>query len=210
MVRFRLEVAGQVQMDRGIARFADGVADYRPLWPIIEDDFYAQVKDQFKTEGAEGGEKWAELTPEYAGWKEAHYPGKPILQRTGDLISSLTNPNDPNTVRIEQRKTLTLGSRIPYAIYHQTGTEMMTARPEIVLTEAFKRSVMHHVQTYLVQMATQCGFRVKGIGPIQAAQLGAAAQRGFVPGATRPKQMGGRTYHPRERDEKGRFTKSRG
>jgi hypothetical protein len=45
MFRFRLEIAGQVEMDRGIARYADGVADHRPIWPVIEDDFYALEKN---------------------------------------------------------------------------------------------------------------------------------------------------------------------
>ena len=166
-------------MDRGIARFADGLSDYRPVWPIIEDDFYAQVKDQFKTEGEEGGEKWAPLSPATAGYKEAHFPGKPILERTGDLMRSLTNPNDPNTVRIEERKSLTLGTRIPYAIYHQTGTRKMPARKEIQLTEGFKRTTMHHVQQYLVQMATQCGFR-SGEKPLDVGwQQAWAARKGM-------------------------------
>src|ERR1035438_1483669 len=130
MFRVRLEIAGEVQMDRGIARFADGLSDYSPIWPIIEDDFYAQEKSQFKSEGKEGGAGWQPLSGDtgerdekgkmvhsygYAQWKEAHYPGKPILERTGDLMRSLTEPNDPNAVRIEERKTLTLGTRIPYA-----------------------------------------------------------------------------------------------
>jgi phage gpG-like protein len=171
MFRFRLEIAGQVQMDRGIARFADGVTDYRPIWPVIEDDFYAQEKDQFKTEGAEGGEHWKELSAIYEGWKEVHFPGKPILQRTGDLYASLTSGTDANAVKREERKTLTLGSRIPYAIYHQKGTEKMPARPEIQLPEAFKRTTMHHMQVYLVQMASRCGFRT-GMGPLEASRRG--------------------------------------
>jgi phage gpG-like protein len=182
MFRFRLEIAGEVQVDRGIARFADGVADYRPIWPVIEDDFYAQEKDQFATEGAEGGEKWVPLSPEYGAYKEAHFPGKPILQRTGDLMRSLTTPNDPNAVRVEERKTLTLGSRIPYAIYHQSidPRTVLPRRPEIELTEPFKRSAMHHMQTYLVQMASQCGFR-KGTGPLEAGWRETAGARGKGP-----------------------------
>ncbi|MDE2097862.1 MAG: phage virion morphogenesis protein [Patescibacteria group bacterium] len=171
MFRFRLEIAGQVQMDRGIARFADGVSDYRPIWPVIADDFYAQEKDQFKSEGTEGGEEWQQLSPEYEKWKEVHFPGKPILQRTGDLYKSLTSASDPNTVNRQERKTLTLGSKVPYAIYHQRGTSRMPARPEIQLPEAFKRTTMHHMQVYLVQMATRYGFR-EGMGPLEASRRG--------------------------------------
>ena len=208
MFRFRLEIAGEVAMDRGIARFADGIADYRPIWPVIEDDYYAQVKDQFKTEGEEGGEKWAALSPEYAGWKQKHFPDKPILQRTGDLMDSLTNPNSPNGVRREERKTLTLGSTLPYALFHQVGTENMPARPEIVFPEAFKRMAMHHVQQYLVQIASQCGFRVGGIGPLNGGWAQTAAGRGkgplhaHVPGS---QNAGFHGTHERERDSHGRY-----
>ena len=176
MFRFKLEIAGQMQMDRGIGRFADGVSDYRPIWGVIEDDFYAQEKAQFASQGTEGGAGWKALSPDYAGWKEAHYPGKLILQRTGDLYSSLTSGSDPNAVKIEERKSLTLGSRVPYALFHQKGTNKMAARPEIMLTEAFKRSVMHHMQVYLVQMATRYGFRA-GMGPLSVSSMAAGFAR---------------------------------
>jgi len=188
MFRFRLEVAGQVEMDRGIARFAEGVSDYRPIWPVIEDDFYAQEKDQFKSEGAEGGEQWKELAPATAAWKEVHYPGTKILHRTGDLERSLTSPNDPNAVRIEERKTLTLGTRIPYALYHQAGTKRMPARPEIRMPEAFKRSVMHHVQVYLVQIASKSGFRPGGLDPFTASKFGNLFGSGFAPRGSSPRR----------------------
>jgi len=147
-------------MDRGIARFADGITDYRPVWPVIEDDFYSLEARQFQSEGvAGGGEKWAPLSPEYAGYKEAHFPGAKILERKGDLARSLSNANDPNAVHIRERKMLTLGTRVPYARYHQEGTKHMPARPEIQFPEPFKRMAMAHVQQHLVQMATKMGFR---------------------------------------------------
>jgi phage gpG-like protein len=182
-----MEIAGRVEMDRGIARFADGVADYRPVWPVIEDDFYAHVKGQFKSEGEQGGERWKALSEPYGQWKEAHYPGKPILERTGDLVASLTTPNDRNAVRIEERKTLALGSRLPYAAYHQTGSKdggHPPKRVEVILDEAFKRSVMHNVQIYLVTIASQSGFR-GGWSPlsVNGARRGQAGQQGWrIPG----------------------------
>ena len=165
MFRFRLDIAGEVQMDRGIARFSDGVADYRPIWGVIAEDFYETEKKQFKTEGAEGGPyAWQFLSEKYALWKEVHYPGTRILERTGDLERSLTMAGDPNGVLIEARKTLTLGTKIPYAIYHQSiePRKKLPRRPEIMLNEWFKRAVMHHMHGYLVQVATQSGFRPGG------------------------------------------------
>jgi len=189
MIRFRLEIAGEVQMDRGIARFADWVADYRPLWPVIEDDFYAQEKAQFESQGEEGGEKWQELSPEYAGWKEAHYPGKPILQRTGDLVKSLTSGSDPNTVKIEARKTLTLGSKIPYAIYHQSTAprKVLPRRPEIMLTEPFKRETMRNMHAYLVDLATKSGFR-RGLTTLESSRLAKYFGKGIPPKGTSPRR----------------------
>lgn len=179
MFRLRMDIAGEVQLDRGIARFADGVSDYTPIWPVIEDEFYAEERAQFASEGAESGEKWAPLSEAYAQWKEVHFPGQPILRRTGDLERSLTSGSDPNSVKIEQRKQLTLGSRVPYAIYHQSiaPRTKLPRRPMINLTEGFKRGVMRHLQAYLVEIATRVGFRT-GLSPIQSAGLSAAAGGG--------------------------------
>lgn len=176
MFRFKMDIAGETQLDRGIARFSDGVSDYTPIWPVIEDEFYAEEKAQFASEGAEGGEKWAPLSPAYSEWKEAHFPGQPILQRTGDLERSLTSRNDPNGVRVEARKQLTLGSRVPYGIYHQSTAPRtrLPRRPMINLTSAFKATVMRQVQAYLVEIATKVGFRT-GLSPIQSAGLSAGA-----------------------------------
>jgi phage gpG-like protein len=188
MFRFRLEIAGEVQMDRGIARFADGLTDYREVWPIIEDDFYALEAAQFKSEGAEGGEKWPELSAGYAGWKEAHYPGKPILQRTGDLVASLTSGSDPNAVKREERKTLTLGSKIPYAIYHQSPKprRVLPRRPEIMLPADFKRQVMKYLHDFLVNMATKSGFR-RGLTSFETSSIMARSRWGkAVPSWARP------------------------
>lgn len=147
-------------MDRGISRFADGCADYRPIWPVIEDDFYAMEKRQFGTEGvAGGGKKWEPLKPDYEEGKSVHYPGLPILQRTGEMFGSLTERDHPAAVHVEERKTLTLGTTIEYAIFHQQGTSRMAARPEIQFPEEFKRMEMAHIQQYLVRVATAAGFR---------------------------------------------------
>lgn len=177
-----MEIAGEVQVDRGIARFADAIADYRPVWSVIEDEFYAEEKAQFASEGAEGGEKWAPLSPEYAGWKAVRYPGKPILQRTGSLMKSLTSPLDPNAVRVEGRKQLTLGSKLPYGIYHQSiePRRVLPRRPEIMLTKQFATASMRHIQAYLVQVATDAGFRT-GLGPLQSSKLASIFGIGVAP-----------------------------
>jgi phage gpG-like protein len=161
MLRFHLEIGGKERMERGIARIAEGIADFRPVWPAIEDEFRAHIADQFRTKGEEGGAPWAPLSEPYAHWKEVHTPGRPILQRTGDLYRSLTEAHDSNAARVAEGKSLTLGSRLPHAIYHQKGTRRMPARKEIQLSETFKQSVAHHMRAYLVRIAGQSGLNKK-------------------------------------------------
>jgi len=179
MIRFRMDIAGEVQLDRGIARFADGVTDYRPIWGVIEDDFYAEEKEQFRTEGEAGGGRWQPLSEACAGWKAVHYPNTRILERTGALEQSLTRASDSNAVKIERRKELILGTSVPYAIYHQSiePRTRLPRRPVIQVTESFKRGVMRHIHTYLVSMATECGFR-QGFTPGTLESLWATTKRG--------------------------------
>lgn len=192
MLRFTIDVAGERQMDRGIARFADGVSDYRQIWPIIYDDFLAEVKAQFESEGSHGGAQWAPLTdnPEgkgYASWKAAHYPGKPILVREGDLKRSLTEKGAPGAVFHSTPRALVMGTDVPYAIFHQTGTRKMAARPEVRLTEKFKREAMRVIQEFLVQRATELGFR-SGMTPGQVSSVMGAMGRNA---GWKPAYMGG-------------------
>jgi len=159
MLPLCIEVAGETAIHRGIARISEGLDDCRPVWPAIEDDFYALEKAQFASQGAEGGSPWAPLALSTAKWRAVRFPGNPILVRTGDLEKSLTDPHDPNAVCVEGRGELTLGSRLPYGLYHQTGTRRMPARPLIQFSEAFRSAVMRHIQTYLARLASESGLQ---------------------------------------------------
>lgn len=45
----------------------------------------------------------------------------PILKFTGRLAGSITNPNHPEKINyIVNKSTLVLGTKVPYAIYHQS------------------------------------------------------------------------------------------
>jgi len=183
MFRFTLTVAGETQMDRGIARFADGVSDYRPLWPEIYALFLEEERGQFASEGSHGGSQWAPLSPRYAKWKEVRYPGRPILVREGTLRGSLTDRNAPGAVFQPEPRKLVMGSSVPYALFHQMGTRRMPARPEIKLTEPFKRKAMKQLQSYLVERATEAGFR-GGMTPSDVQRVQGAMDKysGWKPG----------------------------
>jgi phage gpG-like protein len=58
----------------------------------------------------------------------------PILQATGRLKDSITDPSSPDGIAmIINRKSLTLGTKVPYGGFLQYGTKFMPARPFILL-----------------------------------------------------------------------------
>jgi phage gpG-like protein len=77
------------------------------------------VTEQFASEGRAGGTPWAALAPSTARRRRT---GTSLLNVTGALLASLTDAGAPGHVEETDGQTLTLGSRLPYAIYHQTGT----------------------------------------------------------------------------------------
>jgi len=173
MFRFRMSAAGGEEMDFGLARFTDGISDWRPIWPVFADTFYAYLRGQFRSVGSEGlGKPWTALSANYAAWKAKHFPGKTILERTGALVASLTSRTAPGAVYQAQAKSLSLGTSIPYGLYHQTGTSRMPQRKEIVFTKSETVELAKLAQMYLVEIATKVGFR-QGLTPLEQSKLSA-------------------------------------
>jgi hypothetical protein len=88
---------------------------------------------QFASEGRAEGTPWPELSPATLRRQRARTP---ILYKTGALLRSLGEPGAAGHVEELEGYSLTLGSRLPYALYHQTGTRRLPARPIIVLSGA--------------------------------------------------------------------------
>lgn len=178
MFRFRMEVAGSAEIDRGFDRFANLIDDWSPVWEPIADAFYAMERRQFATEGGEG-EQWQPLAPGYAEWKAAHFPAMPILQRTGRLYASLTDRNSPDAVFDGGPRYLTLGSKVPYGVYHQSReprSSHLPRRPEIVFSEQSKRALMRVMQMYAVQIAREWGYNLGVTGGQGSGYYKAVAQ----------------------------------
>lgn len=94
---------------------------------ILEDE----VNLQFEGEGV-GPRRgsWAPLKPKYAAWKARHFPGRAPLVRTGRLRAALTQSSAGGALRHYTRTELRYGTAgVPYASFHQTGTDRMVDRP---------------------------------------------------------------------------------
>lgn len=141
------EPGGIAKFSRTFTRFAEYVDDLSQLFRELGRDFRNRIEpQQFSTEGGESG-GWASLSPEYEAWKSRHYSGSTILVRTGALRSSLAGKAGSIT-RIN-KWSAELGTSVPYAGYHQSGTSKMPKRPPIDLSQASRHQWVQIVHKFL-------------------------------------------------------------
>ncbi len=154
LVKIRCEVANEVQLSRA---FETGIAEFLDLrkpFSMMADEFFESMANVFSAEGAfEERSRWQELSPAYAKWKARHFPGRKILERTGRMKRSLTTKGGPDNVLEITPKSLSVGTRVPYAMYHQKGTSRMPMRKIIELTNAQKRRWVRIMHTYMYGVA---------------------------------------------------------
>lgn len=151
-----IDVAGDVQVLSALSRFGEYATDMRDAFDKIADDFQKNVSpERFAKEGP----GWAPLSPAYARWKAREYPGKKILERTGDLKSSLEG--GPGAIRIVTKDALVLGTSIPYARYHQSGTSRMPQREVVRIGQFDRIQWAKIVQAHLVAAAKKAKLEVK-------------------------------------------------
>ncbi len=102
----------------------------RYVYPKLIPIFEAAAEKQFDAEGGGPGGAWSPLSPTYAEWKAKRYPGAPILEATGRLRAALTESMSPFAEREYSDTDFAFGTRnVPYASFHQVGTDRMVARP---------------------------------------------------------------------------------
>ncbi len=78
--------------------------------------------------------KYEDLSPKYKIQKVRKWGFVyPILKASGRLLGSITTPGAESINLVINKRTLLLGSTVPYGIYHQLGTKNMPARPWILV-----------------------------------------------------------------------------
>lgn len=143
-----LSFYGDAQLDRTLARFADNIGDARPAWEVLAERFRRLEVRQFATEGRAASGGWPALSPTYAAWKARHYPGKPILEREGDLKRSLTRR--PFGVEVLEATFMVVGSDVERGRYHQHGGGRLPQRRPVELPEAERRTWARVLQRFIV------------------------------------------------------------
>jgi phage gpG-like protein len=145
--RFTFSVEGETQIDRTLAAYVDNISDATDLWDKLADRFAAAEKRQFNSEGGYGGSTWPDLSPAYAAWKSRAFPGKPILERTGELKRSLTSR--PFGIEVLLPGSMVVGSGLPYGPMHQAGGGNLPRRRPVQLPESERRVWVRYIQNFL-------------------------------------------------------------
>lgn len=149
-IDLRLSLPGLPSLSVGLNRLRTGIADWTSFWrDRFAPFFYGQVLRDFVLEGGNSGASWAPLSPEYATWKASRFPNAGILVRSQALRSSLAGPDAPDAIFRPSGTSLEVGTSVPYARYHQTGTSRMPARPPLRMSMAFMTVVGGELQKWV-------------------------------------------------------------
>lgn len=156
-----IEVQGEEKLKVALTQMADAIEDLTPYWGDVQQEFYKIEKEQFATEGKSGASGWwKQLSMPYADIKARNYGDLPILELTGALGASLTSETATGAITKKEKDSLTLGTSISYAHWHQTGTPkgQMPARPPISLTENQTAQLLRKLTKQLKEVANRNGF----------------------------------------------------
>lgn len=159
-MNFSISVDGTEKASRGFKNLSSLVRDFRPVWPEIHMYFLRATLEEFDAQGARGGTTWKPLSPRYKTWKEKKYPGKPILVLTERLRRSFSVAGRKGVDQIyeENPLSLTMGTAIYYARYHQRGTKRMAARPIIQPTTKDMDRIVSRLYRFIERGARDAGF----------------------------------------------------
>lgn len=150
-VGLELSVLGEEVISRKLLRWQHALDDARPAFARIMRILDAQALEQFATEGAAGGERWAPLAPSTLARKPA---GKSILENSGRLLNSMVEggvSGGGDAVRFLGRQEMRWGTAVPYASFHQHGTSRMPRRRVVQLPELVRRRAVRELQRALVE-----------------------------------------------------------
>ena len=156
MLNVTFDIAGEQQYVRSFEAFDEELRDLRDPLGDVADHLQHVVGEQFLTEGAHGlGLRWVPLNPEYAAWKREHYPGAPLLVRTGAMRDALITDGTRELTAHSLRWGITTqtddeGQPIrEYAIAHQTGRGVVPQRKIIALGSMDRRQIDRIFVTWL-------------------------------------------------------------
>jgi hypothetical protein len=143
-------------LDLTFQRAIDRVTDWRPVWEALAPTFHEEMKKRFDTQGAHGGKgRWVGLsrnTLKSRARRGFPYPAFPIMVNTGTLRDSLTGETE-DTVDERKQYEWAIGTRVKYAIYHQSTAprRMLPRRAVVVVSPQFRLAIIRHMHSWAIE-----------------------------------------------------------
>lgn len=131
----KFDIDPHKQFFKALKKAQQEVADLTEPLKEISDSWFKSNQAIFALKGPG---KYVDLAPSTKKQKAKTGSVYPILERSGKLKQSITNPSDSHAVSdISNKNSLTVGTRVtskgsPYAIFIHHGTKKMPARPVVL------------------------------------------------------------------------------
>jgi phage gpG-like protein len=122
--------------------------NFLPLFTKAKAEISAMNTANFALGGLPSG-GWSPLDPEYGAWKSSRFPGAPPMVRTGKLLASLSGIGPDATFSVTP-KSMTLGTKVEYAKFHQYGTTKMPKRKIIFEPAGFAEKYANDAADWVV------------------------------------------------------------
>jgi len=149
--RLTFDVDGERQVSRAFTAMEADVRDMSEPLGAIGRLIREAIGEQFGSEGARGGAPWQPLSPQYEAWKEAHYPGRPLLVQTGAMRREMLGESAFRVTpeRLVYEPSTASATHPEIAGYHQRGSSPNPARRMVDLTPEDRRGFEREVHDWL-------------------------------------------------------------
>lgn len=125
--------------------------DFRPAFVEVSAILRRAAEEQFDTQGAYGGTKWQELRPTtLERRRRAGSSGSKILEASGLLRRSLTEPGGEGHVQRSTRYTLRWGTKDPAGAILARYRGRRHPRVALAVTATDRRLIVHAIQHQLM------------------------------------------------------------
>lgn len=157
MIQITFDMSGVDIVRQKFATYGAEVKDLTVPFTEIADDLQADFAQNMATEGGLFAGGWAPLQANTIAERvRKGYGAGPILWRTGELGHSLAGDGG-NAIKEITPTSVTVGTSVFYATFHQTGTRKMPQRRIIGLSWSRRSLIVRRLADYIRQLAIQVG-----------------------------------------------------
>lgn len=145
-----IEIDLKVDADETLERLEDikeQTKDLRPVFRWAKSELEKTYAANIMASGLLAG-GWDPLSPSYAAWKTARFPGAPIMVRGGRLFRSLSELND-SAINVINKTDAQFGTTVEYAKFHQYGTSKMPKRKIVFEPRGFASDLGDKIAKYV-------------------------------------------------------------